>query len=60
MARTRYFTPQAAIEYGLIDRVVNPQTGGLGAALEKRDYEGELKRSQAGAGRGPQAYAGRD
>jgi ATP-dependent Clp protease protease subunit len=39
LARVRYFTPDEAIQYGLIDKVVNPSTGGLGATLVKTDYE---------------------
>ena len=55
LARVRYFTPDAAIEYGLIDKVVNPSTGGLGATLVKTDYEAALKASQGG---GRPSYAG--
>lgn len=55
----RYFTPEKAIEYGLIDRIVKPQEG---VAMDAKDYEGALQqmRSQrqgrvaVGAG-GPEA-----
>ncbi len=53
IARTRYFTPQAAVEYGLIDKVVNSAAGGLGAALEKKDYEAMLRAAGGGARPGP-------
>jgi len=56
IARTNYFTPQQAVTYGLIDKVVN-QAGGLGAALEKKDYEAMMKAQQGGGRPGP-AYAG--
>ena len=42
--RRRYFTPQQAIEYGLIDRVIQKGTD----VFEKRNYEAELMASQAG------------
>lgn len=60
VARTRYFTPQGAISYGLIDRVISPQSGGLGAALQKVDYEGQMKRQQAAEGGRTPAYASRE
>lgn len=46
VGRNRYFTPEEAIEYGLIDRVVAPSDE---VAIERRDYEGMLRASQAGA-----------
>eukprot|EP00887_Chlorella_sp_A99_P005091 scaffold25.g5091.t1 len=50
VGRNRYFTPQQAIEYGIIDRVVAPCDD---VAIDRRDYEGMLRASQAGArGRG--------
>ena len=57
IGRNRYFTPEQAIEYGIIDRVVNPSDE---VAIERRDYEGMLKASQAGSrgrssGGGPSA-----
>jgi ATP-dependent Clp protease, protease subunit len=55
ISRVRYFTPEEAITYGIIDKVVNPNQGGLGATLERKDYEAELKRSQ-GSSRG--SFAG--
>lgn len=45
VGRNRYFTPEQAIEYGLIDRVVAPTDD---VAIERRDYEGMLRASQAG------------
>ncbi len=56
----RYFTPQQAIDYGIIDRVVAPTDE---VAIEARDYEGMLRQSQsqqrgsrfAGAGAGAEA-----
>jgi ATP-dependent Clp protease protease subunit len=56
IARTRYFTPEAAIEYGIVDKVVNPQSGGL--QMEKKDYEAMLKAAGGGGSARP-AYAGR-
>jgi ATP-dependent Clp protease protease subunit len=57
IARTRYFTPEQAITYGLVDKVVNPQSGLL---AEKKDYEAMLKMANANAGGGrPMANAGR-
>jgi len=41
--RTRYFTPNQAIEYGLIDKVI---TKGLNV-METRDYERLLAQQQA-------------
>jgi ATP-dependent Clp protease protease subunit len=55
IARTRYFTPEKAIEYGLVDKVVNPQTGGL---ADKKDYEAMLKAAGGGErARGPPAFS---
>jgi ATP-dependent Clp protease protease subunit len=54
IARTRYFTPQQALEYGLADKVVNPQSGGL---ADKKDYEAMLKAAGGGASSRP-SYAG--
>ena len=54
IARTRYFTPQQAIDYGLADKVVNPKSGGL---AEKKDYEQMLKAAGGGQRSGP-AFAG--
>ena len=42
--RRRYFTPQQAIDYGLIDRVIQKGTD----VFEKRNYEAELMAAQAG------------
>lgn len=44
VGRNRYFTPEQAIEYGLIDRVVAPNED---VAIESKDYEGMLRASQA-------------
>ena len=46
VGRNRYFTPEQAIEYGIIDRVVSPSDD---VAIERRDYEGMLRANQAGA-----------
>jgi ATP-dependent protease ClpP protease subunit len=32
VGRNRYFTPQQAIEYGIIDKVVTPQDGSQASA----------------------------
>ena len=42
--RRRYFTPQQAIDYGLIDRIIQKGTD----VFEKRNYEAELMAAQAG------------
>ena len=47
IGRNRYFTPEQAIEYGIIDAVVKENDE---VAIERRDYEGMLRASQAGAG----------
>jgi ATP-dependent Clp protease protease subunit len=44
VGRNRYFTPEQAIDYGLIDRVVSPNEG---VAMESKDYEAMLQASQA-------------
>lgn len=46
VGRNRYFTPEQAIEYGIIDRVVAPSDE---VAIERRDYEGMLRASQSGS-----------
>lgn len=40
LGRTRYFTPETAIEYGLIDRVVEEQK------IEAKDYEAMLQQAE--------------
>lgn len=56
VGRNRYFTPEQAIEYGLIDSVVTPSSN---VAMESKDYEAMLRASQArmsssrGGGGGP-------
>mmetsp|Transcript_35595 Transcript_35595/g.100742 ORF Transcript_35595/g.100742 Transcript_35595/m.100742 type:complete len:336 (-) Transcript_35595:178-1185(-) len=45
IGRNRYFTPQQAVEYGLIDRIVRPSDD---VAMEERNYEAMLAQSQAG------------
>lgn len=44
VGRNRYFTPPQAIEYGLIDRIVQPMDT---VAIDEKDYEGMLRASQA-------------
>ncbi|RMZ52042.1 hypothetical protein APUTEX25_001236 [Auxenochlorella protothecoides] len=44
IGRNRYFTPEAAIEYGLIDRVVQPSEA---VQIERRNYELEMRSHQA-------------
>jgi ATP-dependent Clp protease protease subunit len=46
VGRNRYFTPEQAIEYGIIDRVVAPNDK---VQIERRDYEGMMRASQAGS-----------
>jgi hypothetical protein len=53
----RYFTPETAIDYGLIDRIVKPEEG---VAMDAKDYEGALQamrgqRSRAVPSGGPEA-----
>ncbi|KAK9842598.1 hypothetical protein WJX81_008193 [Elliptochloris bilobata] len=60
VGRNRYFTPEQAIEYGIIDRIVRPQEE---VAMEKKDYEGMLQKAQAqqrprAASAGPSADSG--
>ena len=44
IGRNRYFTPQQAIEYGVIDRIVQPSDA---VAIEGKNYEAQLQASQA-------------
>ncbi|CAL5229134.1 g12405 [Coccomyxa viridis] len=44
VGRNRYFTPEQAIEYGLIDRIVQPQDA---VAMDEKNYEAILQKSQA-------------
>lgn len=44
VGRDRYFTPEQAVEYGLIDAVVQPNAN---VAMETKDYEAMLKQTQA-------------
>ena len=57
LGRKRYFTPAAAKDFGLIDKVI---TSGSGLQREKKDYEAQLQREQGAtrSARGP-AMAGR-
>eukprot|EP01023_Acetabularia_acetabulum_P036184 TRINITY_DN3423_c0_g1_i3.p1 TRINITY_DN3423_c0_g1~~TRINITY_DN3423_c0_g1_i3.p1 ORF type:complete len:349 (+),score=52.42 TRINITY_DN3423_c0_g1_i3:37-1047(+) len=61
IARNKYFTPEDALEYGLIDKVVKPSDR---LAIEQKDYETQLRQSQAmqrgqrQAGAGQEAAAG--
>jgi ATP-dependent Clp protease protease subunit len=55
VGRNRYFTPEQAIEYGIIDRVVSPADE---VAIERRDYEAMLRGSQAAAARGGRGGGG--
>lgn len=60
VGRNRYFTPQQAIEYGLIDRIVQPEDA---VAIEERNYEAQLNAAQAqqrGGGRRTAAAAAAD
>lgn len=57
--RDKYFTPEQAIEYGLIDRIVKPEEG---LAMDAKDYEGALEamrgqRRRTSAPGGPEAGA---
>lgn len=55
--RDKYFTPAAAIEYGIVDRIISPEED---VAMDAKDYEGALdmmrsQRSGARAPSGPEA-----
>jgi len=52
--RRRYFTPQQAIEYGLIDKVIQKGSD----VFERKDYEMEMKMDQAARGGAAPAGAG--
>lgn len=54
VGRTRWFTPEDAIEYGLIDKVIKD---GEEIEMEKKDYEMMLKVQQAQAQSRPGAMA---
>lgn len=49
VGRTRWFTPEAAKEYGLVDKIVNKIDSSV---MEKKDYEQMLAAAQARAGGG--------
>eukprot|EP01024_Parvocaulis_polyphysoides_P048406 TRINITY_DN46124_c0_g1_i1.p1 TRINITY_DN46124_c0_g1~~TRINITY_DN46124_c0_g1_i1.p1 ORF type:complete len:355 (-),score=55.12 TRINITY_DN46124_c0_g1_i1:161-1204(-) len=62
IGRNKYFTPEAALEFGLIDKVIQPSDR---LAIEQKDYEMQLRQSQAmqrgqraAAGTGQEAAAG--
>lgn len=60
VGRNRYFTPEQAVEYGIIDKVMQPNDA---VVIERRDYEGMLRASQSqgrGARSGGGAMAGAD
>ena len=44
VVRNRYFNPKQAIEYGLIDHVITKKGNKV---IAKKDYEGDLRRSEA-------------
>ena len=44
IGRNRYFTPPQAIEYGLIDRIVQPEDA---VAIEEKNYELLLQQANA-------------
>ncbi|KAI3423992.1 hypothetical protein D9Q98_009825 [Chlorella vulgaris] len=44
VGRNRYFTPEEAVQYGIIDKVMQPSDA---VVIERRDYEGQLRASQA-------------
>ncbi|EIE20612.1 hypothetical protein COCSUDRAFT_10544, partial [Coccomyxa subellipsoidea C-169] len=55
VGRNRYFTPEQAIEYGLIDRIVQPQDS---VAMEEKNYEAMLAKAQSqqrGSRRAPES-----
>lgn len=54
MGRDRYFTPEQAIEYGLIDKIVRPSDG---VAMDAQDYEAILRAQQSGSRGGRAAPA---
>lgn len=54
IGRNRYFTPEQAIEYGIIDKVVGEKDA---VAMERQDYEGMMRASMAQQ-RGSRAGAG--
>lgn len=59
MGRNRYYTPQQAIEYGIIDKVVQPDVDDT--MIEKKDYERMLAQAQTyqqGRGRAPAGVGG--
>lgn len=43
IGRNRYYTPEEAVDYGLIDRVVQPDDP---VAFEAKDYEALLQKAQ--------------
>jgi len=47
VGRTRWFTPETALEYGLIDKVITKIDSSI---MEKKDYEMMLQAAQARAG----------
>jgi ATP-dependent Clp protease, protease subunit len=49
VGRNRYFTPEQAIEYGIIDSVVKPSDD---IAIDRKDYEAMLRASQGARGGG--------
>ena len=58
VGRNRYFNPRQAKEYGLIDHVMEKKKASN--VISKRDYEGDLRRSEASnprrdSGSGPEA-----
>eukprot|EP01025_Chloroclados_australasicus_P005199 TRINITY_DN1149_c0_g1_i4.p1 TRINITY_DN1149_c0_g1~~TRINITY_DN1149_c0_g1_i4.p1 ORF type:complete len:346 (+),score=37.06 TRINITY_DN1149_c0_g1_i4:44-1081(+) len=44
IGRNKYFTAEAALEYGLIDKVIQPADR---LAIEQKDYEMQLRQAQA-------------
>ena len=61
VGRNRYFDAEQAIQYGLVDHIVTKRGSSV---MEKRDYEGALRQSEAqnprsrNSGGGPSADAG--